>query len=57
MSEVINMQTMHYYIVDKNVVNKIGNDDDKNEKYKEIINILLKMYLKDIDKKREEELE
>lgn len=56
MSEVICMQTMHYYIVDKNVVNKIGNDD-KNEKYKEIINILLKMYLKDIDKKREEELE
>ncbi len=48
MSEVINMQTIHYYITNNNVVSKIKKEE-KNVKSKELVHILLQMYMKDID--------
>lgn len=47
-SEVINMQTIHYYITNNNVVSKIKKEE-KNVKSKELVHILLQMYMKDID--------
>lgn len=48
MSEVICMQTIHYYITNNNVVSKIKKEE-KNVKSKELVHILLQMYMKDID--------
>lgn len=49
MSEVIIMQTIHYYITNNNnVVNKIKKEE-KDVKSKELVHILLQMYMKDID--------
>lgn len=45
------MQTIHYYIIDTNVVKNQVQTNEKIEKNKEIVQILLKMYLRDIDKK------
>lgn len=45
------MQTIHYYIIDTNVVKNQVQTNEKIEKNKEIVQTLLKMYLRDIDKK------